>query len=305
VAVRCDFPAGLARSIFSLAVAACAVCIGAAGSGQALARNRPTVGQIIHIWTADRRVVMRTLIYRPSGAGPFPLLLINHGTSSNAARRQAEDPSVFQPLAQWFVRLGYFVALPQRPGHGATGGPWLEDYGTCENPHYAVAGLAAARSIRAAMSALLRRRDVAKSGVVLVGHSAGAWGSLALASEQPRHLAAVINFAGGLGGRSYDWPNRNCAPERLIQAAARFGATSRVPTLWLYARNDTYFGPKISRAMARAYIRAGGRAEYHLLPAVGRDGHFLLATPAAAPLWHGVVRSFLRRPRGAARGQSR
>ena len=44
-------------------------------------------------------------------------------------------------------------------------------------------------------------------------------------------------FSGGRGGRSYGIAGRNCAPERLIAAAAAF-ARVHVPTLWLYAVND-------------------------------------------------------------------
>ena len=37
--------------------------------------------------------------------------------------------------------------------------------------------------------------------VVVIGHSAGAWGALALAGEDPKNVAAIIAFAPGRGGR--------------------------------------------------------------------------------------------------------
>jgi hypothetical protein len=44
--------------------------------------------------------------------------------------------------------------------------------------------------------------------------------------------------------------------------------------LWIYAENDSYFGPELTKRMHNAFTAAGGDAEYHLLPAFGNDGHF-------------------------------
>jgi pimeloyl-ACP methyl ester carboxylesterase len=200
----------------------------------------------------------------------------------------------FEPLASWFVNHGYLVALPQRLGHGETGGPYLEDISSCDNPDYVAAGVGAAASIKAAVQYLTSQPFVRKTGVVLIGHSAGAWGALAAASQMPQGLHAVINFAGGLGGRSYGQPNRNCAPTRLVQVSAVFGRSTRVPTLWLYSANDSYFDAALSEQMADAFRGVGGTAEYHLLSAFDDDGHFLMFLPRAMPLWAPIVARFLR-----------
>src|SRR5262249_38994073 len=160
-------------------------------------------------------------------------------------------------LTTWFVKRGYFVALPVRPGHGHTGGAYLEDQGGCDDADFVRAGRGGATSIEAALLALLARADVRRTGALVVGHSAGGWGALAVASSNPRGVTAIINFAGGRGGRSFDHPNNNCAPERLVEAARQFGATARVPALWIYAENDSYFAPSLARRMADAW-RAGG-----------------------------------------------
>jgi len=241
-------------------------------------------------------LAMQTTMLRPQGQGPFPLVVINHGSVANADDRASVPRPEFEPVATWFVRHGYVAALPQRPGHGETGGPYLEDIVSCDNADYERAGLGAAASIASAVDYLTGQPFVRKTGVVLVGHSAGGWGALAAASQSPRALQAVVNFAGGLGGHSYDEPNRNCAPERLLDAAGTFGRTTRVPTLWLYAANDTYFDAALSNRMAEAFRRAGGVVEYHLLPSFGEDGHFLIFSPDAVPLWAPIVASFLRLP---------
>jgi hypothetical protein len=45
--------------------------------------------------------------------------------------------------------------------------------------------------------------------------------------------------------------------------------------------------------MHQAYTEAGGNAEYHLLPPFGSDGHFLIDSPDAIPLWAPLVSQFL------------
>ncbi|MCZ7657635.1 MAG: dienelactone hydrolase family protein [Xanthobacteraceae bacterium] len=188
---------------------------------------------------------------------------------------------------------GYLVALPQRPGHGETGGPYLEDQGGCAGADHARAGLATAASIEAAIRHLTARPDVRRDGIVVLGHSAGGWGAVALTSRNPPGVAAVIGFAPGRGGRSFDRANHNCAPDRLVAAAEGFGRTARIPALWIYAENDSYFAPALARRMAAAYRGAGGRLALHLLPRFGEEGHALLAAREGVPAWGPIVAAFL------------
>ncbi len=238
-------------------------------------------------------VLMRTTVYRPPGAGPFRLLVMNHGTTQNAERRRMLPAPAFAALSRWFVRRGFAVAVPERPGHGETGGVYREDQGGCDDADFARAGRGAADSIAAAVAYMTAQRFVRRTGAVVAGQSAGGWAALAFASRAPAGLAAVINFAGGLGGRSFDRPDNNCAPDRLIATVADFARTSRVPTLWIYTENDTYFAPSLSKAMAAAYRAAGGNVDYQLLPAFGADGHFMAETDGSESAWGPAVERFL------------
>jgi dienelactone hydrolase len=238
-------------------------------------------------------VLMRTTVFRPPGGGPFPLVMINHGTTQNAQRRRTLPAPTFDALSQWFVRRGFAVAVPQRPGHGETGGAYREDQGGCDDADFARAGLGAADSISAAVAYLTAQPFVRRAGTIVAGQSAGGWDALAYASRAPAGLRAVINFAGGLGGRSYDRPDNNCAPDRLIATAGDYGRTSRVPTLWVYTENDSYFSPRLSGAMAAAYRAAGGKVDYALLPAFGPDGHVMAETDGSEAAWGPVVERFL------------
>jgi pimeloyl-ACP methyl ester carboxylesterase len=244
---------------------------------------------------AAAHTAMHTVVLLPRGSPPFPTAVLNHGSSeSDYFRAQAELPS-FETVAPFFLRRGYAVVMPQRPGHGVTEGTYLESSMGCGDAHYEEAGYGAAISIKLAVDFARSQGLVKASRMVLVGHSAGAWGALAAAARYPDAASAIVNFSGGRGGHSYGVAGRNCAPERLVAAAAAYGARVRVPTLWLYASNDSYFPPALSKRMADAFAAAGGTAEYHLLPAVADEGHLLMAAPEAVASWAPLLDKFLAR----------
>jgi dienelactone hydrolase len=189
------------------------------------------------------------------------------------------------------------VALPQRPGHGETGGAYFETNsprGGCDNADYRKSGLASADAIAAAIDFMTRQNFIKPDGVIVVGQSAGGWGALALASRNPKNVKAVINFAGGRGGRVHDRPNNNCAPEKLVEAAGSFGSTARIPILSIYTQNDTFFSPDLSRRLNEAYRSKGGKVDYRLLPAFGRDGHRLFGDRDGVAIWGPIVDEFLK-----------
>ena len=239
----------------------------------------------------DRITLMRTSVFRPQGAGPFPLAVIAHGSTQNEIRRAGFRQPQYTALTEWLVARGYAVAVPLRPGHGETGGPYYEAQGGCANADFAKAGQSAASGIEAAIDFLARQAFVRKTGAVALGHSAGGWGALALSTHALRPLAGVVAFAPGLGGRIDDAAGKNCAPDRLIAAAKTYGEKARVPALWLTAENDSYFPPALSKRMVDAFRAGGGRVTYELLPAVGSDGHELMLAPAAA--WASFLERFL------------
>jgi pimeloyl-ACP methyl ester carboxylesterase len=279
--------------------AACLLLI-AAGAGYAKepAPNAPPAQELhwlIPYPGAD--VEMHATMLVPSGKGPFPLAVVSHGTSESETLRQDYEAPAFEVVSSWLARRGYAVLLPQRPGHGETGGRYLESSGSCDAAQYEQAGEVTAEAVRIAIDYAMDQHFIRRGRVVLVGHSAGAWGSLALAALHPELVRAVINFAGGRGGHSYGVANRNCAPERLVQAAAAYGSSAKAATLWLYSQNDSFFGPQLSREMAEAFRAAGGSAEYHLLPAMPGDGHYLIFLPEGAPFWGPIVDNFLKRLR--------
>jgi dienelactone hydrolase len=228
--------------------------------------------------SADPPAPSRAILFRPPGDGPFRLAIVAHATSQNGLRRAQMPQPDYQALAAWLVSRGFAVLVPERPGHGVTGGRYLEDQGGCDEADFAKAGHATADSIAAALDFMRRQPFVRQDAAIVVGHSAGGWGALALSARNPAGLAAIVAFAPGRGGHANDTPNRNCAPHTLIAAAAEFGKTARVPVTWLVAANDTYFAPPLSRQLADAFRLAGGKVQFSVLPASGSEGHWLAET---------------------------
>ena len=228
----------------------------------------------------DRDTAAHALLFRPPGDGPFRLALIAHASTQNVLRRAQMPQPEYRALAAWLVARGFAVLVPERSGHGATGGKYLEDQGGCDEANYSRSGYATADSIKAALSYLREQPFIRQDGTVIVGHSAGAWGALALAGENPQGVAAIIAFAPGRGGHANDLPNQVCAPHTLIQSAAEFGEDTHVPVTWLVAANDSYFLPDLSRQMAEAFRGGRGKVDFRVLPASGSEGHWLAETEA-------------------------
>src|SRR3954447_3682360 len=226
----------------------------------------------------DSAFSAHAILFRPPGEGPFPLAIVAHATSQNVLRRAQMRQPEYRALAAWLVARGVAVLVPERPGHGATGGRYLEDQGGCDESDYARAGRATADSIVAALDFMRGQSFVRQDGVVIVGHSAGAWGALALAARNLSAVSAIIAFAPGRGGHANDLPNQVCAPHTLISAAAEFGKTARLPVTWLIAANDSYFSPVLSRQIAYAFRAGGGKVDFRVLAAYGSEGHWLPET---------------------------
>jgi hypothetical protein len=176
-----------------------------------------------------------------------------------------------------------------RRGYGRSEGTVAESYGTCTDPQFARAGLTSAQDIVQTVSFFQKQHFVDLGRVLLVGVSAGGFGSIAAASLEPTGLVAVVNFAGGRGSTADDTV---CEPSELVDAYAEFGKTVRVPSLWIYSQNDHFFGPDLARRMFTAFRNSGAPAELTIAPPYKNDGHSLIF---AQPLWRDTVYDFLRR----------
>ena len=247
----------------------------------------------------DPATSAHAVLFRPPGDGPFRLAVIAHATTQNVLRRAQMPQPEYRALASWLVARGFAVLVPERPGHGATGGKYLEDQGGCDEADYLHSGRATADEIATAAGLVRKQSFVRQDGALIVGHSAGAWGALALARESPQDVSVIIAFAPGRGGHANDLPNRVCAPHTLIEAAGEFGKTARVPVIWLVAANDSYFSPELSKQLADAFRAGGGRVDFYVLPASGSEGHWLAESESgvkiAGPILDGALKLVVKK----------
>lgn len=227
--------------------------------------------------------------YRPDGTGPFPLVLINHGSPRSAADR-VKTTGKYKAQSEAFAARGFVVINPVRRGYGKSEGSWAENYFSCTNPSYYEAGIETAKDIAAAIDYAKTKSYIDTKRIVLVGQSAGGFGILALASQQPDGVVGVINFAGGRGSRA---PGEVCNEGRLVEAMGRYAGTTKVPMLWFYAENDMYFGPALARRMADAYQKSGVDMKFVAMPPYGNDGHGFFGAARNVEAWAGEVDVFM------------
>jgi hypothetical protein len=79
----------------------------------------------------------------------------------------------------------------------------------------------------------------------------------------------------------------------MASAFAIYAKTTRIPSLWFYTENDSYFSPTVAGRAYDEYRKGGGQARLIALPAFKRDGHGLFADFEGRALWVGEVERFL------------
>ena len=249
----------------------------------------------VRVAEADATIVVTS--FRPGGAGPFPWIVLSHGTAPTAAANRALGR--YRPLApvrEW-VHRGYAVVAPVRRGYGASGGDKFGDSygGSCSRPDFRRAGEGAALDLLATVAWAKAQHDLDGQRWLLVGQSAGGFASIYTASKRPDGLVAVLAFAPGRAGRPDTHPGDPCSPERMAELFASIAPRIAVPVLWFYAENDQYFGPRVVRMWFESFRAAGGRGELVVIPPFpAARGHGVFSAPTGTLLWTAAVASFFR-----------
>ena len=211
-------------------------------------------------------------VFRPTGVGPFPLALVNHGRGPD---RTYPSRVRGNRLVTYFVRRGFAVLVPTRAGYGGLGSRIDPEVGlrACDD-------MSIDRQISSVAAHTLAALDYAKaqpwadmSRVIVSGGSVGGYTSVVAAARGVPGALAVMNFAGGSGGNPKKSPGKPCNPERITKVFAKAGQTLRLPTLWVYAANDAYWGEALPKAWHAAFTQAGGRAEFVGLGTIEGEGH--------------------------------
>lgn len=238
---------------------------------------------------------LETVIFKPPGAGPFPLAVINHGSTGRGT-----DPALFG--ATWFSievadflnERGFMAAFPQRRGRGKSDGLYDEGFFpdraqgyTCDAERSLAGAERALADVAAAVTALRRRPDVVPSRLVIGGVSRGGVLSVAYAGIHPEQIAGVVNFVGG-------WLGEGCpTAEAVNRNLFRRGAAFKGPTLWLYGRHDPFYSVQHSRGNFAVFEKAGGQGTFLEFDVPGGNGHFLIGY---RQLWSAAVADYLKSP---------
>jgi dienelactone hydrolase len=247
-----------------------------------------------------RDLAMAGTLHRPPGPGPFPVVVFLHGRAPDAADRARLDVGIGGAQLRYWLARGDAVVAPIRPGYGATGGDDAENAGVqfdgagrCRSvPDYRAVAAAQRRSVEATLAWLREQPWADARRVLLVGQSAGGMAAVVGGAAAPDGVVGVVNFAGGTGGNPTLSRGRSCDPDQLGRLYGELGRTTRVPSLWIYARNDQFFGADAPVAWHAAFAQGGSRSTFVHAPAVSDgDGHGLSRHPRA--LWAPDVDAFL------------
>lgn len=238
--------------------------------------------------------LMQALLTLPDGQGPWPGIVITHGAPRPEDRKRR---LYYAGTTAWFAKRGFAVLNLTRRGYGQSMGQWVEGYGNCNFPYFKEAGEATADDLMAAVRYIRALPNVIEDRIVVAGTSAGGWGTLALAARNPEGVRLGLNFAGGRGKSV----RGTCGFESFyVEALTAWGKTARVPTLWLYAANDGYWGPELPKRMFAAWRAAGAPAELWAAPDYPHhdDGHYIFGHAKGWQFWGKRVAEALKKTPG-------
>ncbi|MBU6489550.1 MAG: alpha/beta hydrolase [Burkholderiales bacterium] len=232
---------------------------------------------------ADGTITLEATIYKPDGAGPFPLVVFNHGKIEGDPRAQTRS----RPLsfAREFVKRGYAVVAPNREGFADSGGTYRQEGCNVERN-----GIAQAQDVKATIAYMSAQSYVDASHIVVAGTSHGGLTTIAYGTDAARGVRGLINFSGGLRQDA-------CAgwQDNLTRAFEQYGQTVRLPSLWIYGDNDSVWSPDLTQRMYAAYVAHGAQAKMVDFGDYKNDAHRLVVDRDGVRVWWPAVDAFLER----------
>lgn len=227
-------------------------------------------------------IELETTVYKPDGDGPFPVVVINHGKAPGDPRFQAR----YRPAtaARYFLQRGYAVVVPMRQGFSKSGGSYIGGGCNVESN-----GRVQAEDVKAVFDYLGTQAWADKDRLLVVGQSHGGWTTLAFGQQNYPGVKGLVNFAGGL--RQDNCPGWK---QGLAGGAAGYAKETRLPSLWFYGDNDSFFDPETFHAMFDRYTAAGGKARLVAYGKFEADSHALFGARAGVAIWQAELTAFLQ-----------
>lgn len=206
---------------------------------------------------------LKGFIWKPSGEGPFPALLWNHGSE--------KLPGSADRVASYFVGKGYVFFVPHRRGQGRSPGPYIMDElnqaGSRDERRRAAIDLHERHfeDQLAALQYLQALPDVDTNRVGVMGCSFGGIQTMLALERNPGYRVAV-----NLSGAADSWRGSSDLRSRLVAAARK----ATIPVFFVQAENDHDLTP--NRVLSDEVRRAGTAVEAKVYPPFGtnpREGH--------------------------------
>lgn len=205
-------------------------------------------------------------LYKPAGAGPFPVVLFNHGSAAGLLNNQA-----FEAIAPIFVERGWAFFAPYRRGQGLSeaAGPYIVDVIAAARrrggPMEADRTMTRLLSIEhlsdqlAALAWLRAQPFIQREAVAVMGNSFG--GIETLLGAARLEYCAAVDAAGG----AETWNEAPALRDLMTQAAQ----AAPIPVFFFQAENDISVAP--SQTLFAIRQRTGLPSELHIYPRFGRS----------------------------------
>jgi dienelactone hydrolase len=172
-----------------------------------------------------------------------------------------------------------------RTGFSKSGGQYIDAGCNIESN-----GRVQAEDVRRALDWAAKQPWADRSRVLVLGQSHGGWTALALGSFNDPGVLGIVNFAGGL--RQTGCPAWEGG---LVRAAAAYGGATRVPSLWFYGDNDSFFGRSTWQPMFERYRAGNPQTELVAFGTFGNDAHGMFGSKAGESVWQPPMLRFMTR----------
>lgn len=220
-------------------------------------------------------------LWRPSGNGPFPTILWNHGSE----KRPGSQPI----LAKFYTQNSYVFFSPHRRGQGRSPGNYIQDLVAEAAPWQRAKRMMELQDeqvsdVIAALDFLKTQSFVDPRRIAISGCSYGGIQTL-LTGEYNLGVLALIPFAPG----AMSWDRNPEVSVRLRRAVDQ----AKAPVFLLQAENDYSIEP--SRALSKEASKHGKDFRSRIYPAFGntrQDGHWGFCS-TATDVWGNDVLTFL------------
>ena len=261
------------------------LCLFIGSSGASFAQQIALPAEVIFI---PKKIPLATLelettVYKPPGRGPFPLVVINHGKAAGAPGLQPRYTPGW--AARYFIERGYVVFVPMRTGFSKSTGGYVGAGCNIESN-----GLVQAEDVAVTVAYAHSLSYVDRTQTLVVGQSHGGWTTLAYGAANPDPSGkGVVNFAGGLR-------QEQCIGWRLnlAKAAANYAEETKLPSLWFYGDNDSFFTKEVYSEMFARYSKANPRAKLVAFGEFGQDSHSLFGSKDGRAIWESHLEAFMQ-----------